>query len=85
MDPTVASHPEQYQIFRFSPSMDEREKILGFLPQKEKIYNKYLPYADHLDVESNAVFAEIKANLGKSVALRDIKTGANHWSGQLTR
>ncbi|VDI21300.1 proteasome activator subunit 4 [Mytilus galloprovincialis] len=65
--------------------MDEREKILGFLPQKEKIYNKYLPYADNLDVESNAVFAEIKANLGKSVALRDIKTGANHWSGQLTR
>lgn len=65
--------------------MDEREKVLGFVPQKEKIYNKYLPYAANLDCESNAVFAEIKANLGKAVALRDLKTGAGHWVGQLSR
>ena len=64
--------------------MDEREKVLGFIPQKEKIYNTYLPYSDNLDVESNAVFAEIKANLGKAVALRDLKTGAGHWVGQLS-
>lgn len=65
--------------------MDTREKDIGFIPQKEKIYNTYLPYVDNLDSESNAVFAEIKSNLGKSVAFRDIKVGASHWSGQLTR
>ena len=65
--------------------MDEREAILGFIPQKESSYNKLLPYNDAIDEESNAVLAEIKGNLGRAVQLRDVKVGAGHWVGQLTR
>ncbi|KAL4238306.1 Proteasome activator complex subunit 4 [Mactra antiquata] len=65
--------------------MSDREEKLGFVPQKEIIYNKLLPYHDDLDVESNNVLAEIRTNLGRAVQLRDIKVGAGHWVGQLTR
>lgn len=65
--------------------MDDREKVLGFKPQKEIIYNKLLPDSHLIDKESNEVFAEIKGNLGRSVQLRDIKFGAGHWVGQLSR
>ena len=65
--------------------MDDREKVLGFKPQKENIYNKLLPDSHLIDEESNEVFAEIKGNLGRSVQLRDIKFGAGHWVGQLSR
>lgn len=61
--------------------MDERAGELGFLPQKESIYNKFLPYADKLNEESQKYLAEIKTNLGKSILsqeLRDISSWANH-------
>jgi len=65
--------------------IDERERILGFKPQKEIIYNKLLPYVEDIDLDSNDVLAEIKANLGRAVQLRDLKVGAAHWAGQLSR
>ncbi|XP_060589859.1 proteasome activator complex subunit 4B-like [Ruditapes philippinarum] len=65
--------------------MDDREQLLGFKPQKEIIYNKLLPYNDAIDAETNAVLSEIKANLGRAVQLRDLKVGAGHWVGQLSR
>lgn len=65
--------------------MENREEILGFKPQKDKIYNKFLPNAEKVDDESIAAFAEIKGNLAKAVLLRDIKVGASFWVGQLTR
>lgn len=65
--------------------VEDRERILGFKPQKEIIYNKLLPYSEDTDLDSNAVLAEIKANLGRSVQLRDLKVGAGHWVGQLSR
>jgi proteasome activator subunit 4 len=63
----------------------DREAVLGFNPQKESIYSRLLPYADALDAESNAVLAEIKENLARSVQLRDIKLGASHWAVQLSK
>ncbi|XP_060063003.1 proteasome activator complex subunit 4-like [Ylistrum balloti] len=65
--------------------MDDRADVLGFSPQQEKIYNNFLPYADKIDEESIDAFVEIKSNLTKAVALRDVKTGANHWVGMLSR
>lgn len=64
---------------------EDREIILGFKPQKEIIYNKLLPYKDDIDSDSKEALAEIKANLGRSVQLRDLKVGAGHWVGQLSR
>lgn len=73
----------------FFDRMDEdnsnREEILGFKPQKEIVYNTLLPYADKLDEESSEHFAEIKGELSRAVALRDLKVGASYWAGQLSR
>ena len=65
--------------------VEQREASLGFKPQKESPYNKLLPYADILDGESNEQLAEIKAQLGRSIQLRDIKIGTTHWTGQLSK
>ena len=65
--------------------IEDREAALGFRPQREIIYNALLPYADRLDMESNAQLAEIKSQLGRMVQLRDIKTGGSHWIGQLAK
>lgn len=62
----------------------ERIKQLGFKPQKEIVYNKLLPYADQLDVESKNAFAQIKINLSKSVMLRELHPGCSVWSARLT-
>ena len=53
---------------------EEREKELGFRPQKEIIYNKLLPYGEKLDGESKVWWAEIKENLGRCIVLREIRS-----------
>uniref|UniRef100_A0A2M4A6A0 Putative proteasome activator complex subunit 4b n=1 Tax=Anopheles triannulatus TaxID=58253 RepID=A0A2M4A6A0_9DIPT len=58
------------------PKRNERSEKLGFKPQKELFCNKFLPYADHLDDESQAMLVTVKNNLGKAVAMRDIGLGA---------
>ncbi|XP_013086715.2 proteasome activator complex subunit 4-like [Biomphalaria glabrata] len=63
----------------------ERSAVLGFVPQKELVYNSLLPYAKDVDIESNLNFAEIKANLGRAAQLRDLKVGVRHWMVQLER
>ena len=68
-----------------STKSEDRYESLGFTPQKETVFNSHLPYAEHIDVESNAVLAEIKANLALSVQLRDLKKGTRHWTVQLER
>ena len=72
-------------LVKKNEDMDDREKVLGFRPQKEIIYNKLVPDSHLIDEESNQVFAEIKGNLGRAIQLRDIKFGAGHWVGQLSR
>lgn len=50
----------------------ERYKMLGFHPQKEIYCNKYLPYADQLDVESQLMLTQLKEALAKAVAFREM-------------
>lgn len=49
-----------------------RYKKLGFIPQKEIFCNKYLPYADILDDESQIMLTQLKEGLAKAVALREM-------------
>lgn len=53
-------------------SEELRHKKLGFLPQKELIFNKFLPYADGIDGESESFLSEIKLNLSRAVLLREL-------------
>ena len=65
--------------------MTDEKNVLGFEPQKETPYNGLLPYSNRLDAEAIEQLAVIKANLGRTVQLRDIKFGASHWTGQLAK
>ncbi|XP_029164235.1 proteasome activator complex subunit 4B-like isoform X2 [Nylanderia fulva] len=56
---------------------------LGFQPQKEMMYNRFLPYADSLDKESQEWLAEIKGNLGRAVMLRELNPGCVLWTNRL--
>ncbi|XP_076235371.1 proteasome activator complex subunit 4A [Calliopsis andreniformis] len=51
--------------------------------QKELIYNKLLPYVDDLETDSQALLAEIKANLGRAVMLREMQPGCVLWVSRL--
>ncbi|XP_011874622.1 PREDICTED: proteasome activator complex subunit 4-like [Vollenhovia emeryi] len=53
-------------------------------PQKELVYNRFLPYASELDAESRVMLAEIKANLGRAVMLREFKPGCIFWLHRLS-
>lgn len=63
----------------------ERAHQLGFVPQKEVIYNKLLPYSSHIDSESTKWFQDIKANLGRALALREIRPGFVVWVSRLNK
>uniref|UniRef100_A0A8C2DKI5 Proteasome activator subunit 4b n=1 Tax=Cyprinus carpio TaxID=7962 RepID=A0A8C2DKI5_CYPCA len=62
----------------------EQAEILGFVPQKEIVYNKLLPYAEKLDRESNDILAQIKGNLGRAVQLRELWPGVLLWTRKLS-
>lgn len=66
------------------PNMD-RCSSLGFTPQKQVVYNKLLPYKEHLDAEILEQICEIKENLSKAAILRDIRPGCVHWVAKLSR
>ncbi|XP_041866071.1 proteasome activator complex subunit 4A isoform X1 [Melanotaenia boesemani] len=57
---------------------------LGFVPQKDIVYNKLLPYADRLDDESNDILHKIKGNLGRAVQFREIWPGVLFWTRKLS-
>uniref|UniRef100_A0A674B747 Proteasome activator subunit 4 n=1 Tax=Salmo trutta TaxID=8032 RepID=A0A674B747_SALTR len=57
---------------------------LGFVSQKDIVYNKLLPYADILDDESNDILGQIKGNLGRAVQLREIWPGVLFWTRKLS-
>uniref|UniRef100_A0A8C5MEZ8 Proteasome activator subunit 4 n=1 Tax=Leptobrachium leishanense TaxID=445787 RepID=A0A8C5MEZ8_9ANUR len=59
------------------------EPRLGFVPQKEIVYNRLLPYAERLDRESNELLAKIKSCLGRAVHLRELWPGALFWTRKL--
>lgn len=64
---------------------DQRIKKLGFIPQKENVYNKLLPYAKELDEESSKLFCDIKENLAKSVLAREMRPGCALWTSRLNK
>ncbi|KRT82951.1 hypothetical protein AMK59_4226 [Oryctes borbonicus] len=64
---------------------NKRSQILGFIPQKENVYNKLLPYADKLDEESTKLFLDIKTNLIKSVLAREMRPGCALWTSRLNK
>lgn len=64
---------------------EKRYKKLGFKPQKEIIYNRFLPYADKLDDESLKLYTDIKTNLVKSVMLREMRPGCILWASRLNK
>ncbi|KAG9338370.1 hypothetical protein JZ751_025929 [Albula glossodonta] len=59
-------------------------EALGFVPQKEIVYNKLLPYADKLDEESNEILAQIKGNLARAVQVRELWPGVLFWTRKLS-
>ncbi|XP_042231597.1 proteasome activator complex subunit 4-like isoform X2 [Homarus americanus] len=58
---------------------------LGYKPQKQVIYNKLLPYKEHIGKEILEQICDIKENLSKAVILRDIRPGCIHWVAKLSR
>ncbi|XP_055031264.2 proteasome activator complex subunit 4B isoform X1 [Misgurnus anguillicaudatus] len=62
----------------------DQVETLGFVPQKEIVYNKLLPYAERLDRESNDILAQIKGNLGRAVQLRELWPGVLFWTRKLS-
>lgn len=73
---------------RQSVAIDNMKKTqsetLGFVPQKDIVYNKLLPYADRLDDESNDILSKIKGNLGRAVQLRELWPGVLFWTRKLS-
>lgn len=61
-----------------------QSEALGFVPQKDIVYNKLLPYADRLDDESNDILSKIKGNLGRAVQLKEIWPGVLFWTRKLS-
>lgn len=76
---------EDSRLFLDNNMKKEQIETLGFIPQKDIVYNKLLPYADKLDDESNEILAKIKANLGRSVQLRELWPGAMFWTRKLAK
>lgn len=56
----------------------------AFVPQKEIVYNKLLPYAERLDAESDLQLAQIKRNLGRAVQLQELWPGGLFWTRKLS-
>ncbi|KAH9375495.1 hypothetical protein HPB48_023088 [Haemaphysalis longicornis] len=64
-------------------AMNEEE--LNTSLQKPLMYNRLLPYSSSIDDESEKLFAEIRMNLGRCVALREVTPVAGYWLAQLHR
>lgn len=57
---------------------------LEFRPQKDIVYNKFLPYAERLDGESNDILNKIKGNLSRAVMLKEMWPGVLFWTRKLS-
>ncbi|KAK8767206.1 hypothetical protein V5799_006012 [Amblyomma americanum] len=51
--------------------------------QRPLIYNRLLPYSDHIDDEAAKMLAEIKTTLARSVMLREVKPVTVSWTCHL--
>ncbi|XP_049827617.1 proteasome activator complex subunit 4-like [Schistocerca gregaria] len=57
----------------------------GFKPQKEIVFNKLLPFAKELEEDATRLLSDIKANIGKSVLLRELRPGCGIWTARLSK
>lgn len=64
---------------------EKRARKLGYKPQQEQFHNFYLPYSEKLDDESSKVLDQIKQELGRTLALREINPGAGIFVSKLMR
>lgn len=69
---TFESDDECDDLHEQEQTKAERSQLLGFRPQNEIYCNKFLPYADGLDAESQTQLVALKNNLAKAVAVREI-------------
>ncbi|XP_012536547.2 proteasome activator complex subunit 4B isoform X1 [Monomorium pharaonis] len=74
---------ENFIMPSLSSSPSSEMDFVDFRPQKELVYNRLLPYANELDVESQQWLAEIKGNLGRAVMLRELAPGCIFWTSRL--
>lgn len=91
-DEEVAVAPDRPSIVENNDSsiaerrMEMDKKRLGFVPQKELVYSKLLPYySEQLDAESVGNFALIKSKLGESVLKREMRPAFVYWLAALSR
>lgn len=63
---------------------DEGEEKKGRF-QKETKFNKLLPYYDKISEEADRQFAAIKAGLGHSILLREVRPALLHWACELDK
>jgi proteasome activator subunit 4 len=64
---------------------ERRTRALGYKPQHELFHNFYLPYSEKLDVESAELLDQIKQELGKTLAMREINPGTGIYVTKLMR
>lgn len=81
---TENSEPAKKKRFGIYNMKKDKAEALGFVPQKDIVYNKLLPYADKLDIESNEILCKIKGNLARAVQLRELWPGVLFWTRKLS-
>jgi len=75
-DESVSLESEELEPTDVSETWKERRtRELGFKPQYEELHNFHLPYVSQLDDESAKLLDDIKNELGKTLALREINPG----------
>jgi hypothetical protein len=69
------SDDEDETFFEDVDREDLTHNAAEYRPQKEFLFNKHLPYAEHIDEEAEAALARIKANFARAVLLSEPRPG----------
>lgn len=77
-------HSSMYMLQESRMTRLDDEFQQDFEYNREKHFNRLLPYANELDNEAKYLLAEIKANLGRSIMLRKIYPDSAAWWCRLT-
>jgi len=60
--------------------MVDRSQVLGFQPQRENAYNKFLPHSELQDEDSKKFLAELRKNFAQCLLGNDIANGCVKWT-----
>lgn len=72
-----------YRSLKNKEIMGSSTENINIQFQRKPKYNKLLPYVNDLEAESQALLAEIKANLGRAIILREMQPGCVLWITRL--